>query len=300
MFDPTTTSIDEEAAARLIARAFPELAPTRARAIGSGHDNLAFLVNGAWVFRFPRREDTAFWLEHEILVMPALGPKLPIETSTPHFIARASAEEVGFAAPFAGYRYLEGESADRVRPSDRALIAMAEPLADFLRALHRAEIAIEGDAPGDVIGKSDGVRNVARIEKTLAGVDEDLRPRVMELAHAWSRAQPWRGRPCWVHGDLYPRHLLVDRARRLCAVIDWGDVHAGDPALDLSLALGFLPERGQRAFFARYGEVDRDTMDRARLRALVYGAFLSTHAIEAGDPDFARVGRAYLDRILSL
>ena len=39
--------------------------------------------------------------------------------------------------------------------------------------------------------------------------------------------------PVFVHGDLYSRHLLVDDAGRPCGVIDWGDCHVGDPAVDL-------------------------------------------------------------------
>ncbi|MCH7839494.1 MAG: phosphotransferase [Planctomycetes bacterium] len=37
-----------------------------------------------------------------------------------------------------------------------------------------------------------------------------------------------------VHRDLYARHMLVDDDGRPCGVIDWGDVHVGDPAIDLS------------------------------------------------------------------
>ena len=53
---------------------------------------------------------------------------------------------------------------------------------------------------------------------------------------------------CWVHGDLYARHLLLDDHKKLCGVIDWGDVHLGDRALDLSIAYSFLPAEARLCF----------------------------------------------------
>ena len=45
----------------------------------------------------------------------------------------------------------------------------------------------------------------------------------------------WDGAPLWLHGDLHPTNVLV-HAGRLSAVIDFGDITAGDPATDLSVA----------------------------------------------------------------
>ena len=42
-------------------------------------------------------------------------------------------------------------------------------------------------------------------------------------------------------GDLYVRHLLLNELCELTGVIDWGDVHLGDPAVDLMIAYSFLP-----------------------------------------------------------
>ncbi|MFH9228283.1 phosphotransferase [Streptomyces lydicus] len=39
----------------------------------------------------------------------------------------------------------------------------------------------------------------------------------------------------WLHGDLHPANILVDRGR-ISAVIDFGDITSGDPATDLSVA----------------------------------------------------------------
>lgn len=45
-------------------------------------------------------------------------------------------------------------------------------------------------------------------------------------APAWARA------PVWVHADLHPVNLLA-RHGQLTAVIDFGGLGAGDPAIDM-------------------------------------------------------------------
>ncbi len=44
----------------------------------------------------------------------------------------------------------------------------------------------------------------------------------------------------WLHGDLHPRNVITSNGR-ITAVIDWGDLCAGDPATDLAAAWLFLP-----------------------------------------------------------
>ncbi|HXR43271.1 MAG TPA: hypothetical protein VN759_00605, partial [Pseudolysinimonas sp.] len=47
--------VTPELATALIESQCPALAPARLEAMGAGWDNTAYLVNGDWVFRFPRR-----------------------------------------------------------------------------------------------------------------------------------------------------------------------------------------------------------------------------------------------------
>ena len=57
----------------------------------------------------------------------------------------------------------------------------------------------------------------------------------------------WDGAPVWLHGDLHPLNLVVADGE-LAAVIDFGDVCAGDPATDLAVAWMVLPPADHRAF----------------------------------------------------
>src|SRR5207248_5344377 len=71
-----------------------------------------------------------------------------------------------------------------------------------------------------------------------------------------------------LHGDLYARHLLVDETAQLCGVIDWGDIHIGDPAHDLAIVLTLLPAAARSDFLKIYGPIDGVTWTLAKFRAV--------------------------------
>ena len=72
----------------------------------------------------------------------------------------------------------------------------------------------------------------------------------------------WRGTPVWVHGDVAAENLLV-RDGQLHAVIDFGQLAAGDPACDLAVAWTLLDEDSRALFRATLG-LDRRVWQRAR------------------------------------
>lgn len=41
--------------------------------------------------------------------------------------------------------------------------------------------------------------------------------------------------PCLVHGDAQADHFLIGPDRRMAGVVDFGDVHLGDPVTDLAV-----------------------------------------------------------------
>ncbi|MCB9914139.1 MAG: phosphotransferase [Planctomycetes bacterium] len=290
-------AIDAALAAELVEAAWPALAPVRLAPMGVGWDNLALLVNETYVFRFPRRAVAIACLRAELTVLPRLPDDLGLAVPRPRFVAEPSAR---YPAPFAGYARLAGRCACSRALDEAARARAARPLGAFLRRLHATELDPRdaAEVPGDRIGRADLALRRGQLERyldALVAAGEPLdRPRLAARADALAAAEPWAGPPRLVHGDLYPRHVLVDERGEPGGVLDWGDVHRGDPALDLSIAFTLLPAGARAAFWEAYGDPDPATRRRAAFRALYYGALLLAYGRDVGDRDLAEVGRRVL------
>ena len=119
----------------------------------------------------------------------------------------------------------------------------------------------------------------------------------------WERVlstPPWSGPPLWIHGDLHPGNLLVSDGR-LSAVIDFGDLAAGDPATDLSVAWMLLPSSARQAFLTsardEFNPLDDHTLMRARGWALALGLVFLANSRD--NEAMTALGRATIDNALS-
>jgi aminoglycoside phosphotransferase (APT) family kinase protein len=283
-------------AARLIERQFPALAPLQLELLGRGLDNVAFRVNGRLVFRFPRHQFAAGLIERELRVLPLLAPRLPMPIPAPAFVGTP---DESYPYPFAGYPLLPGTTACRLAWSEEERERNAVLLGGFLSALHGIPVDDETRAwgPRGTTSRTNLEQHapvlkgwLRAIAPRVAGMDVDALLALLALVDRLAMTPPHAELPCWVHGDLSACHLLADAAHCLCGVIDWGDVALGDPALDLSIAFSFLPARARDRFRAAYGPIDDATWDRARFRALHYGAALVVSGAGSGDEAIRAAG----------
>ena len=294
--------VTPQLATALIESQCPALAPARLASMGAGWDNIAYLVNGEWVFRFPRRTIAVGLLETEGRVLPRLGPRLPCPVPAPEWFGRADAT---YKWPFLGYRRLDGHVASDVDLSDDMRAALAPPLARFLRALHDVPLA-DAQAwgvPRDAFGYLDPARleRIARpalADLVARGTLPDATP-WLEVLEQGVAALPLETPLAVVHGDFYSRHILVDDAGRMTGVIDFGDLHLDHPALDLAVVWTVLPPDARDRFFAIYGEVDDRTKAAARVRTLMSGVAQEAYGRDVGDASIERAGVASLHSLIA-
>jgi aminoglycoside phosphotransferase (APT) family kinase protein len=280
-------------AAELLARQFPELEPIQLEALGVGWDNSAFVLNGEYVVRFPRRKVAVPLLERELSVLPQLAPELPLPIPVPTLVGHP---DLDYPWPFVGYRMLQGRTACRARSSERARDANAEALGAFLGALHSvtAERAAAFGAGTDLFGHLELERRSTQTLERLEALESlgfslDFRALRSEVESA--RGSTLAPLARLVHGDLYARHLLVDGHDRLCGVIDWGDLHIGHPGIDLAIARGYLPPRSEARFRRAYGHpIDDSAWALAGFQALYSAVAILSYGHHVGDADLVAEG----------
>jgi aminoglycoside phosphotransferase (APT) family kinase protein len=285
-------SIDATLVRALLAAQHPDLAHLPLTAVGGGWDNRLFRLGDHLAVRLPCRPESAPLVEHERRWLPALGPLLPLPVPVP---VRAGRPGLEYPWSWSVVPWFDGESLLNAPVQDEQAVARA--IAGFILALHQA--APEEAPPNPWRGVPLSARTAilyGHLEQLGGAVD---RTAVLRAWHTALGASPWPRAPVWIHGDLHPGNLIV-RDGHVAAVVDFGDLTAGDPATDLSLAW-MLPSTFRRAFLAAvaaaHGDLDHAVWTRARGWALALGvAYMA--ASPPGDALIA-LGRTTLEAVLA-
>ncbi len=279
--------IDEALIRALLAEQHPDLAALPIRMAAFGWDNAMARLGSDLCVRLPRRGVAAFLALKEHRWLSELAPRLPLAVPAP---LRIGAPSATYPWPWSICPWIEGRTADEAAPRDD----QAPALAAFLRALHQTAPA---DAPLNAVrGVRLATREAALAERIdrLAQRGEPLSPAV-RAALAEGLAAPADASHVWLHGDLHPLNIIV-RDGVLAAVIDWGDLCAGDSATDLA-AVWMLFENK----VAREAALDAYAPSQALYaRGRGWAAFFAIVLRDAGlinNPALARAGAATMARI---
>ncbi|HEX2421422.1 MAG TPA: aminoglycoside phosphotransferase family protein [Acidimicrobiia bacterium] len=274
--------IDEVLVANLLREQHPDLAGLPIQPVGSGWDNAIFRLGPDLSVRLPRRALSVPLVLHEQRWLPVLAPGLSLPVPVP---IRTGVPGSGYPWPWSVTAWFPGTTAENLAAED--LGTVAGQLGTFVRSLHRPAPV---DAP---LNPYRGVPLALRDQRTCSGVSA-LEGSHEALLRAWSDALEtpgWDGPPTWLHGDLHPLNLVVNHGR-LSAVIDFGDVCAGDPATDLAVGWMLFP-RSVRSLFQQAVGVDPDTWRRGRGWAITLGV-----AWLAGGEGLSMIGRRALSAVL--
>lgn len=290
MTRPSTTPpvIDRQLVQALLGEQHPDLAQLGVRHLADGWDNRVFRLGTELTVRMPRRTEGAQLMANEQRWLPGLVAALPDEpdslaTSAP---IRRGEPGSGYPWPWAIGPWLPGQTA--------AVSALADPfdgaarLGTFLGAFHRPA---PQDAPPNLYRGGPLASRHTLLEAHLAAAAQQKRSlgegvTASAVLRRWaelSSAPAWTGPPLWLHGDLHPQNLLVHTGR-LSAVIDFGDLTAGDPATDLLVAWQLLPA-GARAAFREAASTGHYEVDDAMWTRGEGWALAHCVAAIAGSPD---------------
>lgn len=248
--------ISEQLVARLLAEQHPDLADLGLRPTHPGWNNSVWRLGERLAVRLPQHRAAAVLTEKEIRWLPVVSPRLSLPVPA---VVRRGEPSPEFPVPWYVAEWVEGLPADRapIWDGERA----ANPLADFLGALHRP-------APSDAPVNPTRGGNLAELEAEFEGRLTDTEDQVdaTGLCAVWidaCAASPWTGPSVWLHGDLHPANVTIADGS-IAGVIDFGDLCSGDSAYDLAAAWLVLPDAAQGRFFDAYGATDDGLLRRAR------------------------------------
>jgi aminoglycoside phosphotransferase (APT) family kinase protein len=225
--------LDDDLAARLIARRFPELGALPLKRVRtSGTVNTIIRAGDALVARFPLLGASEEELRGEAEAMTEYAAACPFAAPRSYGVARASAD---FASAWSVQTWLEGEVPDH--EGHAASTELAHDLVTLITALRvipKNGRVFDGNGRGGHLPDHD-----EWVAKCLAKSEHLLDTR--RAAALWSslRVLPTAGPDVMSHRDLTPFNLLVaerDGEDRLIGVLDTGSFGPADRALDLVAA----------------------------------------------------------------
>jgi len=279
---------------RLLAAQHPDLAGLPVVPLANGWDNTLFRLGDELVARLPRRAAGAVIVLNEQRWLPLLAPRLPLPVPVP---ARTGVPGEGYPWAWSVTEFMPGTPASDGPPFEPG--QAAADLGGFFGALHAAA---PPDAPENPYRGVPLARRADNFHKNLATVATRVDRDAVLAAWVTALAAPeWDGPPVWLHGDPHPANVLVHDGR-VSGVIDFGDITAGDPATDLSLAWMLLPAASHDRFRAAYAEAGhRPVTDAtwARGRGWALNLAIVFLAFSADNPRLRAVGERTLAAVLA-
>ena len=285
---------DAEMVRRLLRAQFPQWADLPIERISSyGTDHAIYRLGGELSVRLPRVDWATRQVERELRWLPKFAPHLPLTVPAP--LAMGEPGE-GFPWRWSISPWIEGSDVTAPESLDD-LERAALDLAAFITALQRIDAT-----DGPRAGRSNFYRGVP-----LAWRDANTRSSILEwegildtqaLMDAWETAlaaPPWDGPPLWIHGDLLPGNIIA-RDGRLSAVIDFGCLGVGDPAVDLVAGWALFSGKS-REVFRNALNADDATWARGRGWALTAAGVLPYY--RHTNPGIVARARRQLEEILA-
>jgi aminoglycoside phosphotransferase (APT) family kinase protein len=282
------TELSVDLVKNLIVDQFPTLAHLPVTFVAEGWDNAMYRVGADLSARIPRRKVAEDLIKLEQKWLTKLAPTLPIAIPA---VVHVGQPAFGYPWVWSLVPWFDGEEVGTGKLDESEGAALGH----FLKALHQPapkNAPISDCRGGPLTTRAELVTfRTARLADDFPWIARDILP-------IWEQgfAAPPENLRTWLHGDLHPRNVLM-RDGKLSAVIDWGDMCAGDPATDLAAFWMLLPNPESRALAIDFYQPTEPTLLRAKAWAITWGLLLlDTGRID--NPKHAVIGEMILRQVL--
>ncbi|ASC78148.1 aminoglycoside phosphotransferase family protein [Serratia sp. SRS-8-S-2018] len=270
----------------MLAEQFPAWAALPIELVTTGGtDNVMLRLGDELLIRLPRTASAAEALARENRYPALLAPHLPVTISAP--LAQGK-PNVHYPFAWSIGRWITG----RTPTCGECSPLLATQLGEFVRALHAiptAGYAISAYRGGPVSARD------ALTRESIAQCAPHLD--AAALLQAWdnvSQVSENTSGACWLHTDIQPGNVLIDNGE-LAAVIDWGGIAIGDPAVDMIVAWNLMGAEA-REHFRQAVKVDDETWRRGRAWALSIGVIAYIYYVDK-EPSLTRTSRYQLEQV---
>jgi aminoglycoside phosphotransferase (APT) family kinase protein len=248
---PAHPSVSVETAAALLADQFPEYAGLALGTMTYGWDNAMIRLGTELAVRMPRLDSAVGSLLKERDLLHRLGGRWTFPFPR---IVEDGEPGHGYPWPWSIVTWLDGTP------------AVDSPLGvEGAASLGRALAQIHEPAPPDAPFNDEQSLRLSERDEDLAtqlGALADRRGphgerlsagRAHELWDAALAAAP-PAHAVWSHADLHGHNVLSGSGGQLAGIIDWGDISACDPAVDLGFVYALTGADGVAAAIASYAD----------------------------------------------
>lgn len=281
----------------LLQQQFPQFADLALSYIQeSGTENALYRLGDEYIVRLPRFvsdidafEKNEKTLEKELEYLPYLAKHLSFSISRPLFKGMPS-KDYPFSWTIA--KWNEGHNPGFEEKDEYS--EFAKDMAEFVNQFHAIPVETGPHSRR-------GVKLINLDEETqdaLSQLNEDIDvPEARLLWEALRDIPYWEKELVWIHGDLLPGNILINRYR-LSAIIDFSDLGLGDPACDLIPAWCLFNKTSRQIFKDNLLNVDDNTWLRGKGWALSIALILLPY-YKTRSPMMATLARQMLKNIFS-
>lgn len=229
------------------------------RFLGEGWDFFNWLINGEWVFRFPKRHEEIDTLVQERKLLNSLSlsidiPKFEIWVPKPS----------KFMMPFAGYRYLKGDILCIKEATDEAIAQVGPVMGNVLRELHGVQVTRSLVPADPARSATEGISSALPSFKAHL-TSETYRQ--IDQAQASYQVRSRVGDQVTAHNDLGVAHILVNDACEPTGIIDWADAETTSRYVDFAGLWIWGGDELLRAMLSSY-PIEPTLEDLAQIRIL--------------------------------
>lgn len=236
----------------------------------TGSSHRLFRLGADRLVRLPRQLGGTGTILKEARWLPSLAAGLPFRVPTIEYVGAPDAQ---YPERWSVTDWIDGATPATLDAADLAAVIRALRSVPVPRGAH-ADPELRWYRAGPPATIDDDIRECLLRCHDIPGLDVD----VDRLTRIWERAAalPARQLDSWVHADLLAENLLVDPDGRLIAVLDFGALCVGDPAVDLIASWEVLDPLGRKQLRSEL-EVDDDEWLRAQGWVVAIAAMTFTY-----------------------